>query len=1006
MLIRVSRNPLVRNAQLHQLFCDLHTSFARLTSLLIDLDRAQVLKAVGNKEWDEPLSTQYAHHLQLLLFDYAQAFLPNMYVMDLEAPWPDILRHLLEGFRSFRHTSMSQPPVNSLYHIGFTLAELVPRFPRALESLAGIVQLASLLARGDLARLRTSAFDPGSDTAKSIASQGYGLYAAVAGALANCIDKSVNQIAPNTASELLNGLTDILRLSLRGESERTREVIQIHQQEHPELPSTETVKVIVSEWRLATLTKLIMSSQMQLRILAAQVMCGDLVQIWKEYHEQAIDLSQQPVLRHFSRQLEQSKVVSYVLGPTCHPEVTTQSYNIIGFLFASHTFTENQMDEMWRTITTCQISGVSESLLMMIANISNLFSMDDFLCVFRKMQTVQIENFNTTMMECCDLVLRNLVSRNDIIQDLLPYSFVFRMLRESSAPGPRSYRTIQRWASVHIPPLLRNGPSQEDRQLLIQECLKDIAARSSYTLGSLHGLLLLCRPGSRERDLQQLASQYNLPQLLVNELEHVVGSREETGVSHLISGSENNPRLDLLTNVILLKRDSGAIPEKLSRRLWDLLVGPHAASQEDRDCAWQSLSDAMKNSSGTSFLETCFNDYLPTLSPSLFRPGTLDFILQRILPLINSDNSFILEDRDSTSHLGIEQLWRVALTAPSGTIERRAITALVKDVYLDNRSIQLMPVHRVRKIHLALVNRCMQQLSSAAKQLTADDEGKVADVNAMVISNNDRSLPEQELLFTRSLTIVREFHSNHQLTPRFSSPDLRSLVLPASNDVEGDSAELKFQSFDGDTQTDVKPLPIGRQNTAGSLLASIRDATGFDNYRLYYKGRPFTPSEQDICKSLEVLQIHNGLILVKRETDAEECPVHVRPGASPVEIEIMKHFEELWRYLALKETLASEVSKHTPSSSGLSMLIYGTDLRLPCHIASGRPDTENGGRRGRLLRRHLPDRSSTEIALCDSRAPGAPERGTFPDEIISGSCAVRECPTESILPSGFCHLRP
>ncbi|KAF3770103.1 hypothetical protein M406DRAFT_86920 [Cryphonectria parasitica EP155] len=827
--------------------------------------------------WQEPASTPFVTYLHALLLSHPKSGSPS--------------------------------PLDSLYCIGFTLADLVTRFPRVLESLAGIAQLASFLARGELVGAQRSALTPDSDSSKPCLGQGYKLFDAISGALAACIDKSVNQIAPNTATELLAGLAEMLRLCLHGESEQAQDVIKKHMLEHPEIPPTETVKVIVNEWRLAMLTKLIMSSQMQLRIMAAQTMCADMVRIWKDYHEQAIDVAQQPVLRHFSSQLVRSQVVSYVLGPTCHPEVTAQSYNIIGFLFASHTFTEDQMDEMWRTVTTCQISGVSESLLMMMANIANLFGMDDFLCVFRKLQTVRIENFNATMKDFCDRVMSYLIEGNETIQDLLPYSLMFRLLRESSAPGPPFYRIIQKWASSLVLQLLRRGPSPEDRQLLIQECLKDITEKSRYTLGSLHGLLLLCRPGNRERDLQQLTEQYNLPQLLVDELEHAVSSRADVGVAHLISGQENAARLELLTSVILHGRDSDAVSEELGRKLWDLLVGPLAASQEDRDCAWQSLSAAMKSSSGRTFVETCFNDYFPTLSPDLFRPGSLDFILQRIIPLINSDSSFVLEDEESRNRLGIEQLWRIALTAPTDTIERRAIVALVKDVYLENRSIQQMPVHRVRKFHLALVDRCMQQLCSAAKHLMAEPEmGKNGEGgDAMITSHDDQSASEQEMLFTRSLTIVREFHNLHQLTPRFSSPDLRSLVLPQNNDVEGDSAELKFQSFDGDTQTDVRPLSIGRRNTAGSLLASIRDATGFDNYRLYYRGRPFTPSEGDICRSLEDLQIHNGLILVKRETDADEYPVHVRPGASPVEIEIMRHFEELWQYLALKEKLASEL---------------------------------------------------------------------------------------------------
>lgn len=877
-----------------------------MTASFVELDRALVhdsLKLAAEGEV-EPISAPFVFSLHTILHDYALALAPSFLILDLDSVWPEFLVRMVDGFRSYRSLATpQQSPAQSLYRLGFVVSGLAIHYPRLVEGLGGIVQLAALLARDDLNRQQQP-----EEQATSVLAQAYDLYETVSRLFAACIQKSVNQITPATAADLINGLSYLLQICLRAGCEKSRSLVHDHQQMYPDIPSNETSRVIVAEWRLSMLTKLIMSSQMQLRINAAQLMCQDLVRIWKESHDQPVELFHQPVLRHFSTKLLNSGVVAYVLGPTCHPEVTGQSSNIVGFLFASHTFTEDLMDLMWRTVTTCQISGVSESLLTMVAQTAHLFFKDDFLCVFRKLQTVPIENFTAPMKEFCDKVVSHFIEKNDTIYDLLPYSLMFRLLKESSAPGPQTYKTIQKWASNLILLLLRRGPAIEDRQSLQQDCLKDITGKTRYTLGSIHALLLLCRPASRDRDLQQLTTQYNLPQLLVDELEHAINTREQAGLSHALCGPENAPRLELLTLVIFRARDRDDISHDLGRRLWDLLVGQHAASQEDRDCAWHSLSHTMQSVSETPFLEACFKDYFPTLAPQHFRPGSLDFITQKLLPLMDRENNFFLEDEASSEHLAIEQLWRIALTAPSGTIEQRAIAALVKDVYMENRSIHLMPLHRARKIHLALVSRCMRQLSSAAKHLIIgcdQHEESDADTKDSTVVEDQRL--ESMSIFTRSLNIVREFHKLHQQTPHFSSPDMRSLVLPDNKDVEGDSAELKYQSFDGDTQTDVKPLAIGRQNTAGSLLASLRDATGFDNYRMYYKGQPFTPTERDICKSLEDLQIHNGLILVKRETDEDDCPAHVRPGASPVEIEIMKHFDELWQYLALEERLASEV---------------------------------------------------------------------------------------------------
>jgi ubiquitin carboxyl-terminal hydrolase 34 len=248
------------------------------------------------------------------------------------------------------------------------------------------------------------------------------------------------------------------------------------------------------------------------------------------------------------------------------------------------------------------------------------------------------------------------------------------------------------------------------------------------------------------------------------------------------------------------------------------------------------------------------------------------------------------------------------LTAPRDTIEQQAIHTLVNDVYVDSRSILSFPHYRARKVHLAVVNRCLKQLSSAAAKLKAFSDGTMSgDDEPMIIVASEQQEHEQELLFIRSLAVLRELHRLHQVKAHFAAPDLRSLILDSPKDIEGDSAELKYQSFDGDTQTEVMPLNIGKRNTAASLLASLRDATGFTNYRIYYRGRPFVPQESEICKSLEDLQIHNGIILVKRESDVVSSPTRVRPGASPVETEILGHFDELWGYLSMEEKLAKEI---------------------------------------------------------------------------------------------------
>lgn len=896
----LSRGAPMRSPQLSRLIFDLHKAFTKLTAFFTDLDQL-MLRSVeaGESVYQEPTSPIYIMFLNQYLMEYGgQA--GNVNFIDADPLLPEFMSGLIDTFQSFPSYG-SDTPNHSPCHLGQLMASLVPRIPRLIDHLHVVGQLAVFLIRDATERLQLSQPAREVEEGMSFLEQGYQLTEAMSRALEACIEKNVNQIQAEVAENSMFVLTNLLRLCLRAESGHAAPAIREHQRNHPDIPRLFSHDVMVDEWRLKTLTKFIMSSQMQLRLLAAQTMCADLVRIFKDHSAHSIEPSQQPLLRHISNTLLQSGVVTYILGPTCHPEVTTASGNIIGFLFASHTFTEQHLDFMWQTMTTCQISGVSESLSGMFIHIVHLFTAADLLAFCRKMQTVPIEAFTPTIKDLCVAVITQLCQKHDAVQELLPYSLMFRLLRESSTLGPPFYQIIHRWAATTISQLLKFGPSYEDRALLYQECLRDIAQKTPFTLGSIHCLAFLCRPIARE--LQLLTSQHDLPRLLIDEFEHAVYTRQSSGKQHVISGLDNKPRLEMLSNII--QQQPEAIGGDLGQKLWELLVGKHAASQEDRICGWQSLNIALNTRLDNPFLEICFDVYLPTLAPELFCEGSLDFALKKIGRLVDDKDSSVLDDDDSREHLAIEELWRIVLTAPTNTVEQPAIRALVKGVYIDSRCIQHFSSHRARKVHLALVNRCLEQLSLAAKRLTASEDEKHAD--AMDITSSRNETRGQWLLFSRSLQILRTFNEHYHATSQFSTPDMRSLVLPKNIDVQGESAHLKFQSFDGDRQTEVKPLPIGKANTAGSLLASIRDATGFDNYRLYYKGQALTPSEQDICRSLDELQICEGLILVKRESETVDQPLQVRPGASAVEIEILRHFEELWHFLGLEETLSTEV---------------------------------------------------------------------------------------------------
>ncbi|KAI1768826.1 hypothetical protein GGR53DRAFT_312192 [Hypoxylon sp. FL1150] len=802
-----------------------------------------------------------------------------------------------------------------LRHFSESLAGIMLRFPKkVMDSFVGASWLMDSLIRNSYKKQLYPDTCPTFvlDRSKKNLVTGLAFFATVSHAIDVAIEKSITNLSSETATGLTNALASILKYSLYSNSPKAVELIQDHHIQRPELPDRFTHEAISLEWRISVFCKLVRSRQMQLRVTAAAHLCEDLVFQWRTYIERqdaGEDNSCLTYLRYLSEYLVGTKIVDYLLGPTCHPEITQASFNIVGFLAVTKTYTPTQTELLWQTLTSTQDPRISDAIVRMMSKVVGLLDSESLYYMCEKFYDLPIESFSSCMRDLFDQVTKQMQEKQLAYSFVptAPYKICLRLLQESSIYRPQGsavYPEIHQFALSKFSTLLHAGPDPAGRQSIWMGCVQDIAAKSETTSGSLQVLSTLL---GNAPSLQMLIAEHDLTRLLVDELEATIAQAKAAGVATVFANPIGLARRRIIANVIMLH--GSTIDSELGRRLWDLLVGDGAACQDDRKAAWDDLNVALKRTRlDNPFLSACLREYLPGLPPTCYCAGSLAFVREAIIPLANDINSIVLDDENSLKSAGIELLWQMILTAPNHTIEEDAISILVDDIYVDSKSITSYPLHRARRVHFALVERCLQQLKSAAQELKrSGNEIKREDSHFTVDEIADDQRQKYELRFTRSLQVLVALLKALQTKPHFTAPDLRSLMLQAPSAVDGDLAELKYQSFDGDDQTEIKPLNIGLKNTASSLLASLREATGFDNYRLYYRGQPLAPSESDICKSIEELGIRSGLILVKKEIGLATSPRRIKPGASPLDIEILSHFQDLWEYLSMEEKLAREI---------------------------------------------------------------------------------------------------
>lgn len=881
--------------------------FAVLASFIVEFDylTAQTFQTSPDDERRQPDFLLGRYTQPLIFFARRDDSRPPNGFSDDDITWPRT--DVTEVLSTFQANAGNVKRLCSLVqkHI-----ENASRYHNLMDVLLPVANITSLMIQKAVLAARQMPTPARIQVAKARLAEGHVMYNMIAEALSTAVEKNVTQLSNDTAQQLVSHLSDMLKLCLSGDHKLATERLKQHRQAHPEVPPKFSSEAISLEWRLSVLSKLVTSSQMQLRVLAASTMCHELVTCWKKYSDSEDENAK--LLEYVAQYLLGTKLVDYILGPTCHPEITLESGNIVGFLVVTRLYREEQTDLLWQTITTTQDPRISEALMRMTQGIANLFHTEQLLYLCEKLQSLPIDNFTAPVRNLCDAVLRNLHNKSQLngeAPSILPLSLCIRLLREASvynSDSNVSYPEVHQFAIIKFRELAKDGLDPEIRKEFYVDCIGDIINKSSTTLGTLWCLSAALRPAVAS-ELRVLTTEYQLTALLVDELEHAIERGKGAGSPMVLCGPINAPRREFITHI--LSHEPATVTADLGSRLWDMLVGHGAACQEDRNAGWIILNGFPRLAQNNPFLEACSAEYLPNLPRDCFCEGTLQFTRNVVLPRVNDvENGTILDDDESLAQSGVEQLWRMILGADNPLLVDAAIQTLVGDVYIESKSILACPHYRACQVHLGLVNRCLKQMEEAANRLDAfGDETRGGDAEPMEVVDTEEQSEEHVRIFTRSLSVLRHFLRAHRAKAQFSVPDLRALTPGSPSVAEGESAELKYQSFDGSKQTDIMPLEVGRRNTAASLLASIRQATGFDNYRIYYRGQPFAPNERDVCRSLEDLKIHDGLILVKKEENGTATATKIKPGASLLEIEILGHFNQLWSYLSMREVLAKEV---------------------------------------------------------------------------------------------------
>lgn len=694
----------------------------------------------------------------------------------------------------------------------------------------------------------------------------------------------------------------------------------------PEDASPDECSLIIHYgWKFGVLKRHITGGRMELRVHGIETMQSDLVSIWRQHIQNAPPELEHPIVPYLVRFLRDSKIVEYVVGIDSHPQLISRSGNIFGFLILTSTYTDLDTDMIWKTVTQSQDSRTVSEVLGMLTKTFPVHPSNSpvLLNVCSKLLELPLNRFDGRMVEFCDHLFHQIREKHDqrnsldimdtLHVDAIPLRLCVRLIRESTAVEdvPVEHKAIlQQFASSQLSKFSVAGLDETDKMEMYERCIQDIAEMNQFAVGSVQALNALLT-GQDPHEMRKLATEFDLTRLAVDEIAHAVDTNQ-TDFTDSFSRNGFMSRVHMLSRIIDKAADS--ISTDLGDMLWKKVFMSTALVQQGRRVLWDMLCGLTNHAfKRNPFIERCIHEFVPELSPGEYTPEVLAFAKQTIVYEIRFNPPAIANENEVVTIPGMDRIWNFILTAPPGSIETNA-TNFAIEVYLDHNVIKMAPRSAVEATHVGLVDRCVEQLKSAAAKLKSF-HGHTPDgqAEAMVTPAAEDEVRSAELSFSRSLLFLRQLLQGLRNRPQYSPPQRPPPELPAAP-VKGEPIEFRYQYFDGGAQSTVNTLRIGDLSTVSELTDKITQLTGFTKFRTIYGGQTVDLSEKPNL-TLRDMKLRSGMLLIRKDADSPVVPSFDRSQSmTPVDSEVLKHFDDLYDLLNLDDNLAREVRSTLESS--------------------------------------------------------------------------------------------
>ena len=806
---------------------------------------------------------------------------------------------------------IAAPPIDILKHISeYTacLLALLPRAPTLSSVLMPVLTVAVCMVESGNDRVKCRADQEliDSDIYDHTVKKVYPLMRAVDAKYQAHISKKLPWVSGEVSDLILRYIAFTYIVASRRDQHIALQLAKDLSIDFPENATIDDYPGIIHyTYKFNILKKHIMDGRMELRVHGMEAMQNELIAVWKQFMQSGEIPSDHLVVQYLVKFLRSNKIVDYVLGVDSHPQLISRSTNIVGFLIVAHSYSDEDTDTIWRTVTESQDPRTVQEVLIMLSRTVHLHqsASNALLYLSSKLLDLPLYRFDSRMLEFCEQLFYHVREKysersryeqpNSLHVDTVPLRVCVRLIRESAATGELSVEhkaLLQKFASSQLAAFIHVGLSDTDRNEMYELCIQDIAEENQFIGGSMQALNALL-PVQDSQEIRKLSTDFDLTSLVISEFARAIESTS-TDFTDPFSSNGFISRIQILHRIIDKVPDT--ITPELSDILWNKIFMSKSLVQQGRSTLWDMLCRVTNNSMKQNpFIELCIETYLPKLSPCDYSPEILAFAKCTMNYEVRFNPPATAEENEVISIPGMDRIWNFVLAAPPGSIETDA-TNFAISVYLDHVIINRAPRSAARATHVSIVDRCVEQLKSAASKLKSSDD-----------TSSDVRM--DELRFSRSLLFLHQLLQGVRARPKYSPPPTSSPPRLPERPINGAPVDISYQSFDGGNHSGVNTLRIGDLSTASELVDRLVQVTGFSKFTTIYGGQrvAFLDNPDLLIRDMKV---RSGLLIVCKVPDSMDFGLAKHKSQTLVDSEVLKHFDDLYDLLNLEDHLAREVS--------------------------------------------------------------------------------------------------